>query len=155
MSAKNVIRLMKHLSHGLQAIHRIGFIHGDMKPENVVVFFKENNKFVFKLVDLGMAKPIGTTVHDKSGSPAYVAPELMTAEPVTIEASCDLFSLGVTLFVASTAKLLWETYGDDNCKHFWNCSNEIRFRGINESVVLCLKALICLEPKERTFPIIN
>lgn len=152
LGSDTVLRLAAHMCRGLQAIHGIGYAHMDIKPENILVFFTANYELIFKLTDLGLATPLDKTVDDKSGSPAYAAPELMTVEPITIQPSCDMFSLGVTLFVASTARFLWETCGDENYQRFWKASDEIRFRGLDDSVVSCLKSLLCLNPQERCFP---
>ncbi len=43
----------------LQAIHKIGFIHRDVKPDNMAIGLKEKSKIIY-LIDFGLAHPIGS-----------------------------------------------------------------------------------------------
>jgi serine/threonine protein kinase/tetratricopeptide (TPR) repeat protein len=85
----------------LGAIHTRGIIHRDLKPSNVFV-----TRHGVKLLDFGLARPevdhpldsaIGLTrTGIVIGTPRYMAPELVTGEPV--DARADLFAVGAILF---------------------------------------------------------
>jgi hypothetical protein len=77
---------------GLDAIHRAGLVHRDIKPDNVMI--TRVGRVV--VMDFGIAKPVaegksGTIV----GTPAYMSPEHLRGEAP--EARSDLFSAGVVL----------------------------------------------------------
>ncbi len=74
----------------LAHIHGLGLRHGDVKPENVIVGRDGRGT----LIDLGAAAPFGP-LEVLSGTPGFLAPELLAGEPADQRA--DLFAMGVTL----------------------------------------------------------
>ncbi len=77
---------------GLEAIHKAGLVHRDVKPENVMI--TRAGRVV--LMDFGLAKPVvGPGTGTVSGTPAYMAPEQLRGEAV--DARADVFSAGVVL----------------------------------------------------------
>lgn len=93
----------------LQAAHRIGIVHRDVKPGNVLA----GKHGVVKLGDFGLARngadPSLTKTGFLMGTPAFLAPEAATGERV--DSSADLWSLGALLFHAAEGRL---AYGSDD-----------------------------------------
>lgn len=90
--------ILRQVSEGLVELHRNGFIHGDVKPSNIMLPAPGRAK----LIDLGFAHRPGeiTARVDRShvfGTANYLAPELST-RPLFDSEAADLFSLGVTAF---------------------------------------------------------
>jgi transcriptional regulator with GAF, ATPase, and Fis domain len=76
----------------LTVLHRAGFLHGDVKPANVIV----GPDGAGTLVDLGLAAPWrdgGTAA--RGLTPKYAAPELLRGEPLTVRA--EVYAVGATL----------------------------------------------------------
>src|SRR5260370_19313794 len=95
----------RQTAEALAALHRAGFRHGDVKPDNV----RLTGDGAAVLIDLGFAHRPGENAHFLRdgyvlGTADYLAPELCAPEP-SEDWSSDVFSLGVTLFEALTGRL--------------------------------------------------
>ena len=74
---------------GLNIMHEAGFLHGDIKPSNIMI----DRLGSVKIVDLGRAAVIGERTHILLGSPFYMAPEVLRLEPGLVQS--DIFSVGL------------------------------------------------------------
>ncbi len=94
------VRLAKTVASGLAAAHESGFIHRDLKAENVMITPGQEAK----ILDFGLAKPIGITGDDSSltavgcvvGTCRSMSPE--QARGAEVDERSDLFSLGVLIY---------------------------------------------------------
>jgi serine/threonine protein kinase/tetratricopeptide (TPR) repeat protein len=96
--------LIDQIASALAYAHRKGFIHRDVKPDNILL---DDNRHAY-LTDFGIAKdltsqrnitPAGDTV---PGTPAYAAPEQLMGNPVTTQT--DIYSLGIMIFELLTGE---------------------------------------------------
>ena len=79
------------------AVHAAGFLHRDIKAGNVMR--EEGGRIL--LMDFGLTHEHGTD-EDASGTPAYMAPELLLGQPATI--ASDVYAIGVMLFYLLTTQ---------------------------------------------------
>jgi serine/threonine-protein kinase len=105
-----VIRIGIDVARALGFAHREGVIHRDIKVDNIL-FDSHGNAVV---ADFGIARAVSgytqqTGTNMVVGTPQYFAPEQARAKP--LDGRADIYSLGVTLFRASTGRLPFE--GDD------------------------------------------
>jgi HEAT repeat protein/tRNA A-37 threonylcarbamoyl transferase component Bud32 len=97
------------IARALGAAHDKQIIHRDLKPANVFIVRRDDDPFSVKLLDFGVAKLRGdgsvalTRAGAIMGTPQYMAPEQMSAQP--IDARADLFSLGVMLYRAVVGQI--------------------------------------------------
>ena len=84
-----MLYILRNVLRGVAVLHANGFIHGDIKPTNIMV----NIQGTVKLVDFGRAARIGEPVNILLGSPLYMAPESHRREPGFVQS--DIFSIGL------------------------------------------------------------
>ncbi len=102
------VALVAQILDALAAAHAVGVVHRDLKPDNVIVSSRPGWAEQAKLLDFGIAKLVGgdaegadagpnlTRAGTIFGTPAYMAPEQITGEP--LDARADLYAVGVVLF---------------------------------------------------------
>lgn len=88
------VRLMPSLAAALAAVHRRGWIHGDVKLENAIA-----RDAKVALIDFELAERIGSPVSGR-GTDAYMPPEVASGAPA--HPAQDIHALGVSLFHAVT-----------------------------------------------------
>lgn len=92
---KNQLKSMvKQLFEAVVDLHRMGYIHADIKPGNVIV----TDDFRVKLIDFGMAVRIGNA-RKYRGSPYTRAPELHDKCPGEVDVGIDWWAFGSTVAI--------------------------------------------------------
>lgn len=82
----------EQVAKGLHSMHQQGFVHADMKPNNVIVDEKHNAK----IIDLGQSCKSGTVKERIQGTPDYIAPEQVHRRAITPKT--DVYNLGATMY---------------------------------------------------------
>ncbi|MCA9713941.1 MAG: serine/threonine protein kinase, partial [Myxococcales bacterium] len=110
------LHLMKQICAALEAAHKSGIVHRDMKPGNVFVVEDAEEPDFVKVVDFGIAKVLDNDEDQElthtgmvMGTAHYMSPEQARSEPLDHRA--DVYSAGVILFQMLTGKLPYEGKG--------------------------------------------
>uniref|UniRef100_UPI0037E957EA death-associated protein kinase 2 n=1 Tax=Semicossyphus pulcher TaxID=241346 RepID=UPI0037E957EA len=93
------IEFMKQILEALRFMHSKNIVHFDLKPENVMLSDKSSPHPNIKLIDFGLAHRFcqGEEFRSTSGTPQYVAPEVINCEPLS--AAADMWSIGVITYI--------------------------------------------------------
>ena len=104
------IAVMRQLASALEEAHRLGVVHRDIKPQNMMLLrYKPGGRLVLKVLDFGMAKQVGNKSMSLTapgilvGTPKYVAPEQVTEKP-KIDGRTDLYAAGVLFYELLTGQ---------------------------------------------------
>jgi len=103
-----IARAFHQLALGVQAVHRAGMLHHDLKPSNVVV--SSSGRVV--VLDFGLVRELGRADENVAlegtvaGTPAYMAPEQASGLPLT--AAADWYAFGVMLYETLSGFLPFE-----------------------------------------------
>ncbi len=85
---------------GLQALHTAGYLHADMKPNNVILAGSDPPQV--KIIDFGQSCHIGVRKERVQGTPDFIAPEQVARR--TLDRRTDVFNLGATMYWVLTGK---------------------------------------------------
>lgn len=103
LSIEQKVKLMKEVAEGIHAAHRVGLIHRDVKPGNIMVEKTEDGGFHPYIMDFGLvreAEAKGITMTGIIiGTPGYMAPEqAWNDDKHPLDRRADIYSLGATLY---------------------------------------------------------
>ncbi|HVZ72229.1 MAG TPA: serine/threonine-protein kinase [Polyangia bacterium] len=123
MAPERFLPILAQVCEGLAAAHAAGFVHRDLKPDNVFLCARVHGDFV-KLLDFGLATTFSRGsrrtdgrgdssgvrrrpgVNSFVGSPAYVSPE--QAAGASVDHTTDLYAVGVILYELVTGRVPFE-----------------------------------------------
>lgn len=104
---KALLALMKQAADGLAFAHTHNQVHGDIKPDNLLLSAGPDGTQTLKICDFGLVRLMNSGVRTIAnaipGTPAYMSPEQVQDLP--LDGRSDLYSLGVVLYEVTTGML--------------------------------------------------
>lgn len=99
LSLEQRVAVVRDVCEGVQAAHKLGLVHRDLKASNVLVVETDGARHPY-VVDFGLAREVGpggaTVTGAAAGTPWYMAPEQVAGSAVDRRA--DVYALGVLLY---------------------------------------------------------
>ena len=106
LSSGKAVNIAKQVCEGLAEAHRLGVIHRDLKPQNIMIDQDGNAK----IMDFGIARFVDTDRMTGSGvmigTPEYMSPEQVELKDVDKRA--DIYALGIVLYEMVTGRVPFE-----------------------------------------------
>jgi len=106
LALETAVGYARQMAKGLAAAHRLGVIHRDLKPHNILI----DESGTAKIMDFGIARSLiaGTAADDGKmiGTPDYMAPEQAAGQPA--DARTDLYAFGAILYEMVTGRRPFE-----------------------------------------------
>lgn len=145
------VAVMIQVAEGLLHMHHLGFVHADMKPNNVIV----TDDGLAKIIDLGQSCRNGTVKQRIQGTVDYIAPEQVHRRAIT--PSTDVYNLGATIYWCLTGQNIPTAMSDRTGLGFAKDTSQLELPAapseLNPQVSPELSALVleCVraEPSER------
>lgn len=106
------VEIVRQTCEGLGEAHRLGIVHRDVKPHNVMVTSRGDGTATVKLLDFGIAQMDSgmstrlTVTEAVIGTPSYMSPEQLRSARAA-DARSDVWSCGVVLYELLTGQLPW------------------------------------------------
>lgn len=96
IKSDQIMTIIKQIGSSLAYLHRLGYVHCDLKPDNILVDGNGN----YLLTDFGIAQSIGLPPETKRGTPRYMTPEQYRLMPV--DQRTDVYAFGIMLYEVLT-----------------------------------------------------
>jgi tRNA A-37 threonylcarbamoyl transferase component Bud32 len=107
-----VIHILRQVCGSLSEAHRIGLIHRDVKPANIILTRRGGVCDVVKVLDFGLVKAVslgpagGMKANAVVGTPHFMSPEAVE-KPESVDSRSDLYSLGAVGYWLLTGQTLF------------------------------------------------
>lgn len=149
-SIGEIVDVFIRAAEALHSLHLMGYVHGDVKPANVLL----GADGAVKVIDLGQACRIGRAKPRVQGTPDFMAPEQARCEALT--PWTDVYGLGASLYWCLTGQklpTLFTAGRDDN--HFLADAQIRTPRELNGAVPESLSNLVmeCVRTREEKRPV--
>jgi len=100
------LEILLQLVNGIDAVHKAGFSHNDLKPDNVIYNPVTQTA---RLIDFGLSSHVDSegNITDCCGSPEYMAPEVLVKSKRHNAFLSDIWSLGLIFYFMLVGNLPW------------------------------------------------
>jgi serine/threonine protein kinase len=135
---------------GLKGIHDRGYVHSDMKPENVMLECDANKKpFRAKIADFGLTKSIGESCSEPIGTLDYLSPEIILEDSKTFDPPRDMWAYGCIVFEMLTGNPPFEE-NDYGATMYRIVNVDLKFpQNMEPSARSFIQQLLIKDPTER------
>ena len=155
MADQELLPVARGIAEGLAAIHQLGIIHRDIKPDNILI----DPLGMPKISDLGLARMVDeadaqglTATGMVLGTPTYISPEAI-CDSSSADAKSDIYSLGVTLYhlLSGRPPFAGRTISDLMRAHLAGEHTPLRQVVPQADAQLCkiIESCLALDPKNR------
>jgi len=115
-------RIVYDVAMGLYWLHKFNFIHGDIKPANILLN-KEAGQLHGKICDFGFTKSVDKIGKDETYSPIYTAPEVLL-KYLNLHTKSDIYSFACVLFEIAKQAGIYESFASlDSLKDYITAKN--------------------------------
>ncbi|KAI8793615.1 serine/threonine-protein kinase pkn6 [Biomphalaria glabrata] len=146
-SPQRLLTLARQSFQALEVLHQSGYVHCDLKPDNIMIF-KNGKDFTVKLIDFGSCQRQGTALpHHAHTTMWYWSPEIWQAlnhkKQVVCSCAMDVYALSLTLYFVQTSYHLMQLLKEDDIKDLMTQKPEhILLIALPESIPLELRAVM-------------
>ena len=106
------IALLRQICKGLDAAHKAGVVHRDVKPDNIVIEQRGGRADAIKILDFGIAAMMGDERRPvAAGTPHYSAPEVVAG--AKFDRRADVYAVGCTAYEMLVGRPPFARHGND------------------------------------------
>jgi serine/threonine protein kinase len=157
LTEKEAASILKVIVNAVEFLHRNGVVHRDLKPSNILFSDNTERAESLRIIDFGFAKQL----RDENGllmtpcyTAHYAAPEVLKRQGY--DAACDIWSLGVLLFIMLSGKTPFQLATGDTTEVLLSRINEAKinfddgnWKHVSIEAKDLVKRMLNLDPKLR------
>ncbi len=164
LAPDRAVNILLQCTKALGAAHVKGIVHRDMKPENIFLVSRDEQRDFVKIVDFGIAKMSDIETEGAPGrkltktgmifgTPEYMSPEQAAGKP--LDHRVDVYALGVILFECLTGRVpfVGDTFMGILTQHMFEEAPTLRAVNPNvtcpEELELVIRAALAKDPDQR------
>ncbi|XP_065831216.1 serine/threonine-protein kinase ULK1-like isoform X2 [Oscarella lobularis] len=158
LSEETIRLFLRQIARAMKAIHELGVIHRDLKPQNILLSHPPEMKnpdpqhITLKLADFGFARFLAeeSMAATMCGSPLYMAPEVLMSKQY--DAKCDLWSIGTIVYQCLFGRAPFSAPSPQALKMFYESERHLEPRmdkTVSDSLKDLLTHLLRRDPKTR------
>ena len=160
---RNLLIIIRSLVHSLRILHHAKIVHGDLKPDNILIKLTSTGVYTTKLIDFDDSYISGAPPEDHSqlvGTPEYYSPEMyeyitdedgiMSRKALTVKS--DIFALGVIFseYLTGSKPIIPKEYGGTYSAVSAGASIEFESsEHLTPNMEELLRSMLQLEPAKR------
>lgn len=143
LSAAETARRCAFAAETLAAVHRAGYLHGDVKPGNLLLAGADAVKFI----DFGIARAAASASTPSHGTPEYTAPEIAAGDSAC--PGIDNYALGLVLYEALTARSAYRGGSITDVLDRHRAKIPVKPAAVDAELWAVVETLLALDPRER------
>jgi len=155
LPAARIAWLLRQVAGSLAEAHRVGLIHRDIKPDNIIVGERGGSYDSVKVLDFGLVKefrsgdPALSQIDAAVGTPLFMSPEAFTT-PSSVGAASDIYALGAVAYYLATGRHVFEaaTLWELAARHMSMAPDPLP-RELNEPLAKLVLACLAKKPEDR------
>lgn len=125
LEVREKVEIVRDVAEGIHAAHRLGLLHLDLKPGNILLERREGGRHHAFVADFGVGRSEGSRDEEDLtlGTPPYASPEQVAGKGAHLDRRSDIYSLGVTLYTALSGQ--WPYRGTSQSELLEQISGEV------------------------------
>ena len=158
LSKDKILIVLKTLTHSLKILHDLEIVHGDLKPDNILIKQTETGGYTTKLIDFDDSYFNGNPPDSSEivGTPDYYSPELLEyikdkggCEKTDLTTKSDIFTLGIifTEYLCGEKPKISEKYS--SVAHSVTDGNIVEIKGLSISLCNLLNSMLQSDKAKR------
>ncbi|OEU08322.1 kinase-like protein, partial [Fragilariopsis cylindrus CCMP1102] len=165
-SEDDAAKFLRQFANGLHYIHSKGYVHSDLKPENLMMGYSWGQQQQLKVVDFGFSVPDQESIKlHFHGTIAYLPPECLhkKSSPRHPTAAGDMFAVGVIIYTVLTGTHPFDRTNQapdsiiaqaivqsaENNEYLSKYVFDDRTQGLSASSVMLMRSLLHPDPNRR------
>ena len=150
LNIDEIYNILNQLNNSFKIMYKNKIVHRDLKLENILLKYENEDKYIVKLSDYGESKNLLNVygLSTRIGTPKLMAPEILEGNKNYNE-KCDLWSLGTIIYRLYFSKYPYDNETEFGVINLLKNGQKLLKKSENEELNDLIRKLLKKDPKER------